>query len=355
MRILLFIVVFIWMGCGQKKSTPIVIKEVSLGPAEQLGVPENLSEWNFFTTPIHNLEPREGILPYDLNTPLFTDYAHKLRFVKLPDGKKAEYHPTEVMDFPLGTILIKNFYYPADFSKPKENIRIIETRLLIHEEVGWNAFTYVWDDEQTDAKLEISGATVPVKWKNEKGVLTSIDYSVPNLVQCKSCHEKSARMSPIGPTARQLNRVFEYDDGSENQLTKWAVLGLLDSIPEIEDIPKLPVWDNEDTGDLAARARAWLEINCAHCHRKEGPAKNTGLYLLASEKDQYKLGINKPPVAAGRGSAGLKYAIVPGEPQKSILFTRINSLDPGVMMPELGRKTVHKEGVELIRNWILSL
>ena len=332
-----------------------MIKEVSLGPAEQLEVPEKLSEWGFFKGDMHELNPVEGLLPYELNSPLFTDYAHKKRFIRLPEGKKVKYHSTEVMEFPVGTILIKNFYYPADFQKPEENIRMIETRLLIHENQGWNAFTYVWNKEQTEAILEISGKSVPVSWKDESGELRSIEYSVPNLVQCKSCHERSGKMSPIGPTARQLNRKYHFKEGKENQLKKWVNSGLLSAIPPLEEIPKLPVWDDRSTGDLAERARAWLETNCAHCHRREGPARNTGLYLLASEDDPYRIGIKKPPVAAGRGSAGLNYSIVPGNPDHSILYTRINSLDPGVMMPELGRKTIHTEGVKLIKDWISEM
>ena len=117
----------------------------------------------------------------------------------------------------------------------------------------------------------------------------------------------------------------------------------------------MPEWDNVETGDLAGRARAWLDVNCGHCHRQEGPAKNTGMYLLAAEVDPYKLGIRKPPVAAGRGSGGLQFGIVPGDPEASILHYRINSLDPGVMMPELGRKLKHKEGIQLIEEWISSL
>src|SRR5690606_5381795 len=96
-------------------------------------------------------------------------------------------------------------------------------------------------------------------------------------------------------------------------------------------------------------------INCAHCHRAEGPARNTGLYLTFAEGDPYKLGVRKPPVAAGRGSGGLKYGIVPGEPEESILMHRIESLDPGVMMPEVGRKMRHEEGIALVRDWIKAM
>lgn len=341
-------------GCSNPKK-PVEIEQVSLKGSAKLDVPETLSEWKLFEEPLNQLNPVTGVVPYDLNSPLFTDYALKARFIKVPEGMQAVYNNTEVLDFPEGTILIKNFYYDLDQTNEEKDQRLIETRLLIHEKQGWNALTYVWNDSQTDATLEIAGKTVPVTWVNQDGVLKNVKYSVPNLVQCKSCHERSARMSPIGPSARQLNKSFDYEDGAANQLIKWHQLSILDSLPTHNSLPKLAQWDNPQSGTLDERARAWLEINCAHCHRAEGPAKNTGLHLLASEKDPYRYGVNKPPIAAGRGSGGLTFGIVPGKPDQSIIVHRIESLDPGVMMPELGRRMEHEEGVELIREWITKM
>ena len=342
------------VSCQSDQSKkPIVIEEVSISQKTILPGPEYLSEWGLFKGELANLEPVDGMIPYDLNTQLFTDYASKLRFVKLQSGTSAQFDATEVLDFPLETILVKNFFYPSETSK--NGRRIIETRLLVHIPEGWNALTYVWNEEQTEAVLTLSGVTLPVSWTDESGLLKEVDYSVPNLVQCKSCHERKGRMTPIGPTVRQLNREYPYTaDESANQIDTWKALGLLEGVPA-GTLPKLPVWNDESTGTLSERARAWLEINCAHCHRSDGPAKNSGLHLLASETDKYRLGINKPPVAAGRGSAGLKYAVVPGNPEESILVHRIASSDPGVMMPELGRKLVHEEGVQLVADWIASM
>ncbi|MEO9477856.1 MAG: SO2930 family diheme c-type cytochrome [Cyclobacteriaceae bacterium] len=356
MRLLALLLLVGLVSCSRKpEKKQITVKEVSLGTTDDLDAPKRLSEWGLFQQPMAQLTPHRGVIPYDLNTPLFTDYAHKARFVKLPEGTTSNYNPSEVMDFPEGTILIKSFYYPLDFAHPEGDRRIIETRLLIHEPKGWQALVYVWNAEQTEAELKIAGKTLPVSWKDEDGVLRNVKYSVPNLVQCKSCHELNGEMAPIGPTARQLNKTFSYADGAHNQLSKWASLGMLTNMPPESEWPIIPVWDDETTGTLDARARAWLEINCAHCHRAEGPAKNTGLYLTYAETDLYKLGVNKPPVAAGRGSGGLKFGIVPGQPDQSILYHRIGSTDPGVMMPELGRKMNHDEGIALIREWIAEM
>ena len=348
--------VLVWMlACGPREKTPRSIEVVSLGGATTIDEKTKLSEWGLFEGDLKLLRPAEGILPYDLNTPLFSDYAYKARFVKIPAGVPASYHASEVMEFPVGTMLIKNFYYPTDFRKPKAERRILETRLLIHEAVAWKALTYVWNDEQTEAFLEIAGASVPVEWTDANGKLQRISYSVPNQNQCKSCHELNGKLVPIGPTARQLNHDHEYADGPHNQIRKWAELGLLTDIDAEDSWPTLAKWDDPATGTLDDRARAWLEINCAHCHRKEGPAKNTGLHLLVATTNDYELGVNKPPVAAGRGSAGLKFGIVPGKPEQSILMHRIKSLDPGEMMPEVGRKMQHQEGIALVEEWIREM
>ena len=117
----------------------------------------------------------------------------------------------------------------------------------------------------------------------------------------------------------------------------------------------MAVWDDPDSGTLEARARAWLEINCAHCHNPDGPARNSGLDLLASQRNPTAYGIYKSPVAAGRGSGGREFDIVPGQPDKSILVFRVDSTDAGIMMPELGKRLVHKEGLALVRQWIAAM
>jgi hypothetical protein len=106
------------------------------------------------------------------------------------------------------------------------------------------------------------------------------------------------------------------------------------------------------TGDLNARARAYLDVNCGHCHSRQGPANTSGLFLDIQEKNSSHLGVNKTPVAAGRGAGDLKFDIVPGQPQNSILIYRMKTNDPAIAMPEIGREQVHKEGVALIEEWI---
>lgn len=346
------LLIVLFLACQQRNTQKKVVEEVAFKGSSSFEVPEKLSEWELFQEPLRQLNPNVGIMPYTINTPLFSDYALKSRFIKVPQSKPATYDPEEVMGFPVGTLLVKNFYYLKDFRDADGERVNIETRILERKPETWEAWTYLWNEEQEEAFLKVAGATVPVSWMDKNGVLQAINYSVPNKIQCKGCHEKAGDLLPIGPTARQLNKPYPYADGTMNQLSKWESRGLLAGIPPMEEWPIIPVWDDPKTGPLDQRARAWLEINCAHCHRREGPAKNTGLYLMYNENDPYRLGINKPPVAAGRGSGGMKYSVVPGKPTESLLLHRISSLDPGVMMPEVGRKMVHEEGVSLIREWI---
>jgi uncharacterized repeat protein (TIGR03806 family) len=221
----------------------------------------------------------------------------------------------------------------------------METRVLLHEAKGWVALPYIWNKEQTDAVLEVAGGSDQVSWIDAAGKKQSFEYQVPNMNQCKGCHERSGEMTPIGPSVRQLN------DG--HQLQKWETAGLLKGLPK-DHIPALVNYSNT-SASLDDRVKAYLDINCAHCHNPTGPARSSGLYLTWDSKDRTAYGYFKAPVAAGRGSGNLSYDIVPGKPEQSILHYRMASRDPGVMMPELGRQLTHHEGVELVRSWIASL
>ena len=306
---------------------------------------ENLSDYGFFKDKIKDQIPVDGVVLYTLNSPLFSDYASKLRFVKLPAGQSVAYNPDSVLQFPVGTAIVKTFYYPIDERNPKKGRRLMETRVLLHEPKGWVALPYIWNKEQTDAVLEVAGGSDQVSWIDGAGKKQSFEYQVPNMNQCKGCHERSGKMTPIGPSVRQLN--------NGQQLQHWETAGLLKGLPK-DHIPALVNY-SDASASLDDRVKSYLDINCAHCHNPTGPARSSGLYLTWDSKDRTAYGFLKPPVAAGRGSGNLSYDIVPGKPEQSILHYRMASRDPGVMMPELGRQLTHHEGVELVRSWIASL
>lgn len=315
---------------------------------------KTLSAYAFFSGKPTDFQANERVLPYDLITPLFSDYAHKARFVWMPDSVQATVGADGRIEFPNNTVLIKHFYYPADFRQPDKQKDLVETRLLMKIKDEWQAYTYVWDEQQRDAKLNIIGDFQPVSWTDESGQKHAIEYVVPNKNQCKSCHNVENKALPIGPKVGNLNRTLTFADGEMNQLEKWKSVGILETKEPIDYQP-IAQWDDPQSGSLEARALAYLDVNCGHCHNASGPAHTTGLYLTADETNHAKLGWCKPPVAAGRGSGGRKYGIVPGQPDASIVYYRMISDDPGVMMPEFGRVILHTEGIELIQAWIASL
>ena len=161
---------------------------------------------------------------------------------------------------------------------------------------------------------------------------------------------------PIGPKIRNLNRDIVYTDGKKNQLDKWAEVGYLTGYNKTENTNnKIAQWDDPHSGTVEERAKSYLEVNCAHCHRQEGSANTSGLFLLLSDKNPESWGIMKSPVAAGSGSGNNLYDIVPGKPGESILVYRMENDNPEIRMPELGRSVAHAEAVVLIKEWIASL
>jgi uncharacterized repeat protein (TIGR03806 family) len=341
------------------------------------GQPKSLSEWQVLKIEDGRLSLNQDVVPYGLNTPLFSDYAHKLRTLWMPKGKPARYDAHASFDFPVGTVISKTFYYPLPAgiqwdgksvartdpvqdsfhggSLDLSQVRLIETRLLVRREAGWEAIPYVWNDAQTEATLKRAGALVPLELVAADGSREAVDYQVPDQNQCASCHatdNKTRALHPIGPKARHLNRDFAYAGGSENQLAHLSRIGYLVGAPDPKQAPR-----NADSHDAAhatveERARAYLDVNCGHCHSPTGPAITSGMWLDASVSDPLKLGFCKQPVAAGKGTGNRLYDIAPGHADASVLVFRMDSDDPSVMMPELGRSVVHREGVQLIRQWI---
>lgn len=337
---------FLLPGCGDP------------GPAEcrdlDSGITcERLTSYALFSGNPADLQPAAGVVPFAPASALFSDYALKSRFVYLPPGTRARYADPEPFVFPDGAIVVKTFAYP-DPARASGR-RLLETRLLLKRKSGWEAVPFVWNDEQTEATLRPVGQVVPVRFALAGGPEHRIGYVVPNTNQCKECHEDAGKVSaPIGLKARHLNHDYAYPQGPENQLAHWAKLGILEGAPPPEQAPRLAAWD-DDRAPLGERARSWLEINCAHCHNPAGQARNTGLDLMASQLHAYEYGVCKSPVAAGKGTGGHQYNIVPGKPDDSILQFRIESTLPGVMMPETGRQLPHAEGIALVRQWIASL
>jgi len=348
--------------------------QVAMHPAD--APPARLSEWRVVLADGRNFAFNAGVVAYDLNTPLFSDYALKLRSVWIPTGTVIRYSTDREFEFPIGTIISKTFHYrrtdaaamPGDVLRTDREVQLdrhgrldlgdyllVETRLLVRYESGWRALPYVWNSAQDEAFLELAGDVRDIRLHDVDGI-EQIVYVVPDANQCSGCHmpdHTAAEMRPLGPRAWQLNRDYGYGGTTRNQLDYWLEQGLLTggSGPP----PPGVHWSDPGSGDLEARAKAYLDANCAHCHNPRGAADTSALDLSAATPVDRRYGVCKPPVAVGRGSGDRPYDIYPGRPDDSILVYRMQHSDPAIAMPELGRSTVHDEGVALIRDWIATL
>ncbi|HEU5147238.1 MAG TPA: SO2930 family diheme c-type cytochrome, partial [Chryseosolibacter sp.] len=262
----------------------------------------------------------------------------------VPKGESISYDTTDALPFPVGTILVKNFSYMSSTGSR----HLIETRLLLHRQWGWDAEVYEWNEDQTEAFRLVEGREKMIDFQQD-GKLRTTRYQIPNKNQCKTCHAQGNNVVPIGPKVANLNRSYTYDGVRDNQLDRWVTAGILAVPPG--NIPRWPNY-SDVSENLTSRARAYLEVNCAHCHRAEGAASNTKLILQYYNYDSLSYGFRKRPVAPGAGSGGLTFNIVPGHAEQSILYYRMNSTDVRVRMPELGRNLIDEEGVALIKEWI---
>lgn len=370
LAVLILLAVLLLAGCGG--APRVVTFHAEDNPAK-------LSEWGLFTRSDGRLAPREGMVTYELNTPLFSDYAQKWRTIWMPKGAHAKYDPDKWFDFPVGTIITKTFYYstPAGAPVPQasgevlkvtpaayqtgvtgldlSHVRLMETRLLVKRASGWVALPYVWNADGSDATLERTGAEVPLTLV-DGARRDAFSYTVPNQNQCAGCHVQDYRtraVNPIGLKARHLDRNFPGEGGEINQLRRLVALGYLTGVPG-QAPPANANWQDEKAGTVA-QARAYLDINCSHCHNRVGAARTSGLWLDAQTVDQRILGLCKPPVAAGRGTGDRPFDVVPGQPDRSILTYRLASTDPGEMMPEVGRTLAHGEGLALVTRYIAMM
>lgn len=330
--------------------------------------PEDLAELHLFEwdPSTSSIAYNDGVVPYELNMPLFSDYALKLRAIYIPEGKSANYQENDAFDYPVGTLILKNFLVPADMREPEKNQRLMETRLLIRQEAGWEQWPYTWTEDGSSAALDVAGEVIPVSFIDAAGETVEFTYLVPQKNQCAQCHElidtenDSARyITPIGPKARHLNRDVMTSDGEKNQLEFFAESGLLTGLPPLDQVDRsaseatLADSASLSTTQLDESARDYLDINCAHCHNPKGlNGISSQLFLNHDNPEPFNLGICKKPGSAGTGTGGFVYDIVPGNADESILVFRVETQELGAIMPLLGRSLVHDEGVELLRAWI---
>ncbi|MFV7783973.1 SO2930 family diheme c-type cytochrome [Shewanella marisflavi] len=318
----------------------------------------SLSHYRLFQQPDKpTREPRAPGFKYELSSQLFTNYAHKYRFIFLPDGKTITYHGTDTFDLPVGAVLVKSFALPTDTQLQGEaHEKLVETRLLIHRPSGWTALPYLWQDGE--ARLALTGANLDHSL-NRQGETLSFNYHVPSRAECKLCHQRASdsgvKIYPIGLKPYLLNHELPIAGNPQNQLNYWQQQGKLTGLPATGAPDTAP--DINDThADLTARAKGYLDINCAHCHRAEGFASISGLRLgFYVDHTSFQYGICKQPPGWDGGEKGLSYDIIPGDAEHSILLYRQMLDAPKDRMPPIGRSLSHVEALKVLETWIDGL
>ncbi len=310
-------------------------------PADVEPLPEWISQTGCFTdVAAHVLA--DGVVPYYTNSRLWSDGATKLRAIALPAGTSMTWRDEGVFDLPVGTVLIKTFVMPqADGSEKR-----IETRMIRKGEDRWNGYSFRWTDDESDAYLLPGSETREVP--TASGVL---EWTYPSRTQCDQCHIQGQGYA-LGLSGRQLNRDFDYGDGRPvNQLEALAEAGYVDLPRPAAELPAYPDIDDPDA-PLADQARAYLHANCASCHQPDGPA-NADIDLRATTALADTNMCNIEPQQGDLDIAGA-VLLAPGDPNRSLLFARMNIRGEG-QMPQLATTRVDPRGTALVGAWIQML
>lgn len=316
---------------------------------------DKLSDYHFFDGNLKDQKPTLNVLPYKTASTSFMNYAQSKRFIWMPNNAVATYNGDDtVFSFPNGSALLQTIYY--DNVAPDNTTKIIETRLLLKKTDGWQAFVYLWNTDQTEAFLDTTnnGAIIPITWTTS-GISQSVNYKVATQSECIMCHGQNATNTgiitiPIGVKPQNLNNSYSYSTGIQNQLEKWKQQGYLgNDIPS--SINSAVNWTDANQS-LELRAKSYIDINCAHCHRDGGSSENLPVRFNFSNNDSQSFGICLTPMLAIPNNP---YIITSQDPNHSVMTYRMNSTISSEMMPPIGREIVHQEGKLIIRNWINSM
>ena len=301
--------------------------------------PVKLSETGLFTS-LTKLTPAEHLIAYEVNAPLWSDNAEKSRFFVLPEGSSLGFRSNGSWEIPVGATIVKNFIITIERKK-----RILETRLIKRTDDGWEAATYVWDRKGKDAELLPNGKQVEIG-----GLRTRQSWHAPSSSECASCHVESAGYV-LGLSTAQLNR--DSADGNLNQIRDWIKKGIV-HLPANVNLNTANRFCSpyDENADLEARARVWLDVNCAMCHHPEGPgnAKIDLRYATSLEETQT---IDVNPAQGDLGIVDAKL-IAPGHPERSLMLHRIETLGEG-RMPIIGSNLIDTKAVKLLNDWIRSM
>jgi len=311
--------------------------------------PRKLSEAGLFASTKDHV-PAPGVVAYEVNAPLWSDGALKQRFIAIPGDGTMEMTPAHGWNFPEGSVLVKTFSLEMRENDPTSVCRV-ETRLLTKQLGQWAGYSYIWNDQQTDATLvEAGGLDRDYSIRGAAGTRTQT-WHFPSRTECMTCHTRASNFV-LGLSTIQLNRTHDYNGIKDNQLRVFSHIGLLRGPAGQETDPeKLPhlVDPSDPSQTLDTRARSYLHANCAICHVKEGGG-NALIDLDYTTAPQNMRLFDQLPQHERFGIAEAKL-IASGRPDESVLYHRVSIRGPG-QMPPLATRRIDQQALELLKDWI---
>lgn len=321
--------------------------------------PQLLSQTGAFTN-LASLTPRPGLIPFDVNSPLWSDGSHKQRWVAIPNNgthntaaERVTYREAGAWDFPVGTVLVKHFALPVDERNPSIT-KPLETRFFVHGSNGvYYGVTYKWNEAGTDAELMTNGGSRQMTITQKNGTTRTQRWDFPSRADCRTCHTSSAD-NVLGLRSHQMARDFTYafTGRTSNQLETWNTLGIFGTSFGSRDPQNLPraVDPHDPHASLDHRVKSYLDANCSHCHHPEGVAANfdASFSVPLFAQGIIKGAINRP----FNGPDDL--VVEPGNTALSVMHARASVTGAG-QMPPLGKNVVDDKAISLITDWIQSL
>ncbi len=338
-------------AAGNESETSVVVARALTPDPIVPGVsaPATLSASGLFHD-LDTLTAAADLLPYEVNLPAWADYAQTKRWVRrAPSGSRLGFSAAGNWQFPEGTLWVQQFDMETVCGDPRSRIHL-ETRVLLRTADGVCGLSYRWNEAQTDAELvPDAGATVSYT-RCDGPAAVEREWRIPPRASCASCHS-AAGGHALGFTTRQLNRAGPAGSGVSDQIATLAASGLLDGAPPASgSLPRHPRLA-DTTVALEARARGWLEVNCAGCHQPGGGAA-VG-FDLRSATPLAQSGLIDGAVANSLGDAAMRL-VSPDHPEHSAIAVRIE-LTGANRMPALGRSEADPLGASVVREWIHRL
>ncbi|NRB50723.1 MAG: NPCBM/NEW2 domain-containing protein, partial [Saprospiraceae bacterium] len=320
--------------------------------------PQFLSQTGAFSN-LANLTPRAGLIPYTVNTPLWSDGATKKRWIALPnDGahdtsaEQITFSENGEWQFPSGTVFVKHFELPINEGNPSITARVETRFIVIDKDGGAYGVTYKWNDAGTDAELLTSGDSKTFTITRTNGTQYSQVWDYPSRTDCNTCHNANANFV-LGVKTRQLNGDLTYPSGTtDNQLNTWQSLGMFSNgftAGQIEGFPKM-VALNDNSANLETRVRSYLDANCAHCHRPNGVEGIFDARFSTPISSQNLINT----IGISRNTPEGNVIVKPKDPANSELWVRDNSLGENAM-PPLAKNIIDDEYIDVLTDWINSL